>query len=117
MKLLKDNIVKKFVPAFHGLLYSLKDTSILLQYLLGIIAIILGFIFRLSAFEWIIIIILIGLVIAVEVINSCIERVCDAIYPSSHNNAKVIKDMAAFSVLVVSIIALIIAIIIFGGKL
>ena len=60
---------------------------------------------------------LISMIIALEYINSAIETVVDMISPQYSEQAKKIKDYAAAAVLVVSIAAVVVALIIVKGNL
>lgn len=113
MKSLKN----KFMNAFRGLSSSFCDKSVIIQLCFMLGAIVAGFIFHLSVLEWCFIILCCGLVIICEIINTCIEKIMDFIHPDYHEQVKVIKDMAAGFVMLAAIIALIIGVIIFGGKL
>lgn len=113
MKSLKN----KFVNAFSGLFSSFRDKSVIIQLCFMLCAIVAGFIFQLSMIEWCIILFCCGLVIICEIINTCIEKIMDFIHPDYHEQVKVIKDMAAGFVMLAAIIALIIGVMIFGGKL
>lgn len=108
---------KKFQYAIEGL-YALmsKDANVRLQCFLGLITIIAGVLLRVSDLEWLILVLFIGLVISLEIINSCIEKVCDMVHADFHPDIKFIKDGSAAAVLVISIFALIAAIIIFSPK-
>ncbi|MEG0823197.1 MAG: diacylglycerol kinase [Erysipelotrichaceae bacterium] len=117
MKLLRK-VLNKFRFAFAGLINGLcNDSSIQIQYCLGIITIIAAILLKLSIIEWSIILILIGLVIAIEYLNSCIEDLVDLHFSALDPLAKKIKDMSAASVLVISIVALVVGGIIFISKL
>ncbi|MBW7473702.1 diacylglycerol kinase family protein [Paenibacillus oenotherae] len=70
--------------------------------------------FRLSAAEWIVVLLLSALVIAAELFNTAIENVVDLASPEQHPLAKAAKDTAAGAVLVLAIIAIAIGLIIFG---
>ena len=67
--------------------------------------------------EWITCIILFGLVISLELVNSAIETTVDIAMPEINEKAKNAKDMAAGAVLVSAIAAAIIGLIIFVPKL
>lgn len=71
----------------------------------AIAVIILGSIYPLSRIEWMIAGILIALVIGLEVVNSALEKLCDAVHPEKHPLIRDVKDMAAGAVLWASIIA------------
>ncbi|NBK98119.1 MAG: diacylglycerol kinase family protein [Erysipelotrichia bacterium] len=113
MKSLKN----KFANAINGLISSFRDRSILIQCCFMLCAMIAGMIFHLTLIEWCFILFCCGLVIICEMINSCIEKIMDFICPEYDERVKVIKDMAAGFVMLASIFALIIGILIFGGKL
>ncbi len=53
------------------------------------------------------------MVVSMELINTAIEEIVDFVSPGRHEKAGKIKDLAAAAVLIVSIVAFIIAIIIF----
>ncbi len=109
---------QKFKHAWEGLSFLFfQDKNIRLQFLLGGISIVFGLILHLSKTEWIVVFACIALVIAFEIINSCIERVCDFIHPNYHIEIKYIKDGTAAAVLVISIFSLIAALIIFLPKI
>lgn len=107
-----------FKYAINGIKYVLKTQhNFWIHILAAITAIILGFILNITISEWIAIIIVISLVLALEVINSAIEKIVDIVSPEIKKKAGLIKDMAAGAVLTASIGALIIGIIIFLPKI
>lgn len=118
MHWLKDKVRHKFAYAFCGLLNGIRhDSSIALQFILGLITILVCLFFSLSALEWCLILLMIFLVITAEFINSAIEKTVDYISLERHPQAKTIKDLSAAAVLLISICAFCIAVIILGGKL
>lgn len=82
-----------------------------------VLVIISGFIFKISITEWIICIVLFGLVITAELINTAIETTVDIVMPEKNEKAKLAKDIAAGAVLVSAIASAIIGIIIFLPKI
>ncbi|WP_276665077.1 diacylglycerol kinase family protein [Sharpea azabuensis] len=78
------------------------------------IAVILcGIYFQLTKIEWLICMVLFGLVISLELVNTAIEAVVDLASPDYHELAKLAKDAAAGAVLVSAIVAAIIGLSIF----
>ncbi len=69
-----------------------------------------------SKIEWIVLLLCIGLVLAVELLNSAIEKIVDIIAPHQNPKAGQIKDFAAGSVLIVALMALIIGCLIIVPK-
>ena len=118
MKSFLRKSINKFRYAFEGLFHGIfHDFSICLQVCIGFFVLVVCAIIGLQTWEWSVILILIGAVIALEFMNSAIESVVDLASPEYHDLAKRAKDYAAASVLVMSIIALVIGIIIIGGKI
>lgn len=84
---------------------------------LGIIALILSYLLKIDKIEFIIIIIVIGLVLVSEIINTAIERLVDLVSPRYNKVAGEIKDIAASSVLLMCIFSLVVGVIIFVPKI
>ncbi|MEJ8766267.1 MULTISPECIES: diacylglycerol kinase family protein [unclassified Oceanobacillus] len=76
-----------------------------------------GLLFELSQLEWALIIIVIGLVLLTELLNTAIEKLIDYLRPEIHPDARFIKDAAAGAVFVSSIVAVLVGVIIFLPKL
>ncbi len=120
-KLKKHGILrffKSFTYAWDGLKYAFKyEQNILFHALSTIVVIIAGLYFHISLTEWLILCLIIGLVIATELINTSIEATIDLITDKVHPLAKIAKDTAAAAVLTFGFTAIIIAIIIFVPKI
>jgi diacylglycerol kinase len=107
-------IINKFGFAVNGLKLACKQSSFLIQLVAALITVVFGLLLILTPFEWIWIISCITSVLTLEMINTALEQACDLF---SHgwllDEIKLIKDVAAGAVLVVSIGAMIIGAIIF----
>ena len=110
---------KKFLPALRGLADAVKDGGIRIQMVLGIVTVCAGIILRFDTAEWLAVIISIALVVSLEMVNTCIERVCDLVSLSRDERIRYIKDLSAGAVLAASLGALAAAAVIlyrhFGG--
>ncbi len=80
------------------------------------LVILAGIYFHISLGEWMICIILFGIVISAEIMNTAIETTIDLVMPDIHPKAKFAKDLAAGAVLVLAIISVIIGVMIFLPK-
>ena len=110
--------LKSFGYAINGLRYSIRTQhNILIHIILAIIAITLGFLLKINSFEWIAIIIVIGLVISAEIFNTSIEELVNLVSPHKNEKAGIIKDLAAGAVLILAITAFITGLIIFLPKI
>ena len=100
--------MKKFKVAFTGLILGIKDKSILIQYILGVLVLAFSLIIKLDIISLCLIIILVSLVIGFEYLNTCIEKLCDLITKEENFKIKYIKDLAAGAVLIQAICSAII---------
>lgn len=85
--------------------------------IVSVIVVILGALLDISLTEWLIVLVLIGLVLSLEIINTSIENICDYISPEWHMIIKKIKDLAAAAVFLAAMISVVCGIIIFLPKL
>ncbi|MDR0506055.1 MAG: diacylglycerol kinase family protein [Dysgonamonadaceae bacterium] len=115
------SIVKRlnsFKYAFNGLKILIKEEhNSRIHLFAAIIAIISGFIFHISEYEWIAVILCIAAVFALEIINSAVENIADFVSPEKHDKIKKIKDLSAAAVLIVAVASTITGLIIFLPKL
>lgn len=110
--------ILSFKFASEGLLAALKEEpNLKFQFLAGLIVILISIFLKISTKDWETIIILIGLVIAVELTNTAIEAVVDKFVENQHPGAKLAKDISAAAVLVASLTAAIVGVIIFSPYL
>ncbi|MFT6699823.1 MAG: diacylglycerol kinase (ATP) [Porticoccaceae bacterium] len=84
----------KFALKGMWILMTTED-SIKAQLFFALVATILGFYFDITAMEWAIQVIVIGLVLVAEAANTAIEEVADFIHPEFHEKIGLIKDIAA----------------------
>ncbi|WP_010135402.1 diacylglycerol kinase family protein [Ochrovirga pacifica] len=104
MKSKNKNIV---VDRILSLGYAIKGLWLLLQtenaikvhVISTLLLTIVGFIFQLSATEWMFQFLTLGLVIGVEALNTSIEKIADYIQPNFDPKIGTIKDVSAGAVL------------------
>ncbi|SOC80464.1 diacylglycerol kinase (ATP) [Salinimicrobium sediminis] len=100
--------------AIKGAWLLLKyEPSIQVQFVLAILVTIAGFYFEITATEWILQLLAIGLVMATEGVNTAIENIADFVHADYHVKIGRIKDVAAGAVFFAAIIAFIIGLIIY----
>ena len=114
----KGSLFSSFKYAFSGIFAVIKkERNIKIHLLAMILVSIFGFIFKLSTTEWLICLILFGVVLSAELFNTAIEVTVDLAMPEKNEKAKLAKDAAAGAVLILAIFAAIIGIIIFAPKI
>ena len=101
---------KKFADSYNGLKMALKHKAVLIQLILGLLAVIGGLIIRLDHYEWLAFVICICMVIAAEIFNTAVEKIGDYLNEGYDERIKMIKDLSSGAVLVFSFGALIICI-------
>lgn len=113
------DVISSLEFALTGIFTAFKEEKNMRSHVLSAVAaIIAGLIFRISAMEWLFLLLSIFLVIAFEIMNSAVENVVDLASDYHFSmRAKNAKDMAAGAVLVVSVFAVITGLIIFLPKL
>ena len=77
----------------------------------------LGLFFKIQALEWALITLCFGGVFAAELVNTAIERLCDAVSADVHPLIKSAKDCAAAAVLVSAVASAVVAALVFLPKL
>lgn len=111
-------LVNSFKYAIEGFISSFKtERNMKIHVLAMIIVIALGTFLKLDKIEWCFVTIAIVLVISAELFNTAIETIVDMISPEKNEKAKLVKDIAAASVLILAIGAAVIGAIIFVPKL
>jgi diacylglycerol kinase (ATP) len=83
----------------------------------AVVTICVAFYLNVSNLEWIAILVCISTVIAAEAFNTAIEKLCDLVQPNHDPHIKIIKDLSAAAVLIISIAALCIGALIFVPKI
>ncbi|MEG2315433.1 MAG: diacylglycerol kinase [Clostridia bacterium] len=113
-----NRLLFSFLYAFEGIAAGLKsEHNMVIHFSAMTVVIVFGAMLGLSTTEWIACILLFGVVLMAELINTAIETVVDIICPELDPRAKLAKDTAAGAVLVASISAAIIGAMIFIPKL
>ena len=99
--------------------YKLVTTehSVMVQFSIMIIMIFAGFYFHISREEWMIQVLAFGLVLAVEGLNTAVEKIADFIHPEFHDRIGFIKDIAAGAVLFAAFSAIAVGALIYVPKI
>ncbi len=107
-----------FKYAFQGIAQSYKgEQNLKIHTFIAILVLVFGFFLKISYVEWLVCLVLIGLVLMAEFFNTAIEYVVDLASPSLHPLAKAAKDTASAGVLMMAIISACIGLVIFIPKL
>ena len=113
------DVVSSLEFALTGIFTAIKEERNMQKNAFSaVLVVIAGLIFRVSAIEWLFLLLSIFLVVSFEIVNSAIENVVDLASDYHFSMlAKNAKDMAAGAVLVISGFAVITGLIIFVPKI
>ena len=79
----------------------------------SLVVILASWYLNISKYDWIVVIILIGLVLSAELFNSAIEKTVDLLTSDQHPGAKLVKDFSAGAVVIIIIASAIVGVMIF----
>ena len=101
-----NRFLRSFKYSVEGLVYAYKyEQSMLIHVIATIAVIIANIVLRISAVEWLITFIAIGMVLAAELINTAIEAVVDLVTLEIHPLAKIAKDCGSAATFVLAMMA------------
>ncbi len=111
--------LKSFTYAFSGIFTLFREErNAQLYVVFAIITLLMSWWLQISPIEWIVVCSAIGLMFAMEAVNTAIEELSDfACNQKIQHSIKKVKDLAAAAVLITAIVALIAGLIIFLPKL
>jgi diacylglycerol kinase len=111
-------LIKGFGFAIQGIRHCFAtEFNFRIHITVTILVITGGVYYQISSKEWIILAWSICGVLAFELLNTAVEKLCNLVYPGHHEGIGKIKDMAAAAVLLSSLAAAISGVIIFLPKI
>ncbi|MGN0963695.1 MAG: diacylglycerol kinase family protein [Clostridia bacterium] len=109
-----SNFRESFGYACQGLKHCIREErNFRIHMVMGVIAFVLGIVLGISRVELAVLLLLIGLVLIAEMVNTALENLVDLYTEDYHPLAKVVKDVAAGAVLLLCCVAVLVGIVIF----
>lgn len=109
---------KSFLNAFRGVFLIMKsERNFRIELLAFAVNVVLIFYFRLSSYDTALILLVSFAVLAAEMLNTSIEKVCDMVHPEFDKRIGFIKDVAAGAVLLMAIASVLVGIMVYGKYL
>ena len=103
--------------AFKGAVKLIAtEHSVMVQFAIAVLMVFAGFYFEISTTEWMFQTLAIGFVLAIEGLNTAVEKIADFIHPNYHERIGFIKDIAAGAVFFAALTAISIGLIIYVPK-
>jgi len=116
-KMGRERLTDSFRYASQGLKFAFdNEQNFRIHVVTAFVALFAGIIFALSLMEWVILVVLMGLVLAAELFNTALEATIDLFSRDIHPLAKVAKDSASAAVFVLTIVSFVCGMIIFLPK-
>lgn len=110
--------LRGFGHAFRGIAHVVRTQRNARVHLAVAVAVVAaGILFRVSAVEWALLALTMGMVFGAEMINTAVEQAVDLATPAFDRRAKVAKDVSAGAVLITALAAIAVGIAIFGPPL
>ena len=110
--------IKSFGPALEGWWYVLRtQQNAWVHAAFSLLAFLLSWWLQLERRDWVLILLMVGMVWMAEFINTALEAVVDLASPENHPLAKVGKDIGAAAVLIAAFSAVIVGLLILGPPL
>lgn len=108
---------KSFSFAAQGIVYGVrKEANLKFHLFVTLITVASGFFFSISKIEWLMVLSAVFGMIALELMNTAVEKTVDLVTKDYHHLAKAAKDTAAGAVLIYAVYAVIVGIIVFLPK-
>ena len=106
--------LKSFTYAWTGIKEAVRrENNIRVQLILAVVVFLAAATLHLNRYEDMALTFAVGMVLVLELTNTAIEKLVDHLHPHEHSEVAFVKDVLAGSVLVASIVALIIAALVF----
>lgn len=113
----KQPVAESFRHAFDGIFTGLGERNMKIHCTVAVLVVVFGVLLRISVTEWCLCLILFGLIMGLELVNTAVEAVVDLVTEDYHPLAKKAKDTAAGAVLIAAIMAAAAGLIIFIPRL
>lgn len=113
---------KHYHPWWMSFLYAargiraifLRERNFRFHTIMAMVVIAFGCVFRIKMYEWVVIILVIGMVFGFEIVNTAVEMLCDVVKKERHGSVRRVKDMMAGAVFVMSVTSVLVGMIVFG---
>lgn len=112
------SLARAFSNAGAGLLFALRtERNVKIDVLFAVLAVLLGFALQVDVASWLAIVVCVGMMFALETLNTAIEAVVDLASPDYHELAKRAKDCAAGAALAGALASAVVGCIVFVPRL
>lgn len=112
------HLLRSFGFAFRGIWTLLRtQPNARVHAVIAVAALALAVVLRLPPAEIAVVLVMIAVVLAAEALNTALEALCDLVSPGYHPLVKQAKDVAAASVLLTALCAVLVGLLLFAPRL
>jgi len=83
-----------------------------IQLVAAVLIVGLGLLLECGTYDWIAVVLCIGMVLSAEAMNTAIEQLADALRPERDERIRLVKDVAAGAVLISAIVSVVVAVLV-----
>jgi len=106
--------LKGFAYAWQGIVHTVKtERNMRVHLCMTFYVISLGIAGGFLAWQWVAALLCIGLVTALEIVNTALEKLCDKVCPEKDETVGIVKDAAAGAVLAASVASAAVGLVLF----
>ena len=109
--------LKGFLFAWRGILAGAKGRNFRVMLAVAVAVVVLGFSHGISSGEWTLITLAMGMVLALELVNTAGEKLVDILSPDHDPRYGLVKDILAGAVLVAALAAAVVGALVFWPRL
>ena len=114
----RRSLVSAFTDAADGVFHAfVEQPNFRIQLGIAVVAILAAVGLHFDEVRWLLLVLTIGVVLAAELFNTCLEHVVDLIMPDTHPLARAAKHAGAAAVLAASIAAAVVGAVLYGQAL
>ena len=110
--------IKSFSHAIRGIAVLIRlGANAKIQLVAALAITLAGFLLDFRLYDWIAVVLCIGIVLSAEAMNTAVERLADAIQLEQDERIRLVKDVAAGAVLITAIASMVVAILVVWKRL
>lgn len=83
-----------------------------IQLVAAVLIVGLGLLLEFGTYDWIAVVLCIGMVLSAEAMNTAVEQLADALRPESDERIRLVKDVAAGAALITAIVSVVVAVLV-----
>lgn len=111
-------VIEAMRYAFDGVVYALRtQRNLRIELAFAVLALVLCAVLAVTRVELFIVLVLIGVVLSAEMLNTSLEAIVDLVSPERHSLAKAAKDSAAGAVLILAATSVVVGAMMFWPRI